>query len=202
MSQPPRYLQEILHEISDQIKDSSVSLGEIVDFLHERGFGVLLFLFALPMALPLPVPPGINVIMATPLLFLTFQLIYGAEKPWLPAFARKKQFDKPAFDKIVRQSDPWLKRMAWFIRPRLALFSRGRVSHLVGLFGFLFAACICIPIPLTNTVPSFAILLMAVGLLMRDGLAILTGMIIGSAWITLLATLGVAGLKAVLSMIG
>ena len=178
-----------------------MTLGEIVDFLHERGFGVLLFLFSLPMALPLPVPPGINVILATPLLFLTFQLVYGAKKPWLPEKARQKEFSKESFDKIVAQSTPWLNRLSWFIRPRLGFITQGWISHLVGVFGLIFALCVCIPIPLTNTVPSFAILLMAVGLLMRDGLAIIGGMVIGSVWITILATVGIAGLKTLIQLL-
>ena len=201
MTETPRSINQILHEISGEITDKTISLGELVDFLHERGFGVLLFLFALPMALPLPVPPGINLLFATPLLFLSFQLLYGAKKPWLPPFLRKREFNKTAFDKMVKQGDLWLKRLSWFIRPRLGFVTQGWVSHIVGLFSLLFALCICIPIPLTNTVPSFAVLLMAVGLLMRDGLAIIAGMVIGSAWIGILATLGISGLKALIQML-
>ena len=178
-----------------------MTLGDLVNFLHERGFGILIFLFALPMAVPLPVPPGINLLFATPLLFLTFQLIYGAKQPWLPKKIRSKHFSKTAFDKIIVQAEPWLNRLNWFIRPRLGFITQGWISHLVGVFGFLFALCICIPIPMTNTVPSFAILLMAVGLLMRDGLAIVAGMIAGSIWIGLLATVGIAGLKTLIHYI-
>lgn len=201
MSHTPRSINQILHEISEEITEKTITLGVLVDFLHERGFGVLLFLFALPMALPLPVPPGINILFATPLLFLSFQLIYGAKKPWLPASARKRSLSKKSFDKLVIQSDPWLRRLSWFIRPRLGFITQGWIAHLIGVFGVLFALCICVPIPLTNTIPSFAILLMAVGLLMRDGLAILGGMLIGTTWIALLATLGISGLKALIHMV-
>jgi hypothetical protein len=42
---------------------------------------------------------------------------------------------------------------------------------------------VCIPLPLTNTVPSFGIALMSVGVVTRDGLAVIAGAIIGLLWV-------------------
>ena len=102
---------------------------------------------------------------------------------------------------MIRQAEPWINRLSFFIRPRMGQVTQGRISHVIGIFGFLFALCVCVPIPLTNTVPSLAIALMAVGVLMRDGLAIVAGIIVGSAWISLLLTLGVTGFKALIHTI-
>lgn len=197
---PPRHINEILDEAIAQIKTETTTIGGFMDALHERGFGIFLFLFALPMALPLPVPPGINILFSTPLLFLTFQQIYGAHSPWLPQFIRRRTLTRAWLGKTITQSKPWLARLSFFIKPRLAPVTHGRIAHLTGLFGFIFALSICVPLPFTNTVPSFAIALMAVGVLMRDGLAVIAGMVIGSAWITLLLTLGVAGLRALIHL--
>ena len=197
----PRSIQTLLTETMDKIHLKTITLGEFTDILHERGFGILIFLFALPMALPLPVPPGINLLFSTPLLFLTFQQIYGAKQPWLPKSIRGRTLKKQALDKTIRQATPWLDRLGYFIRPRLGFMTRGLASNLIGLFGFVFSACISIPIPLTNTVPSMAVAIMAIGVLMRDGLAVIGGMILGSVWLTILATLGISGFKALLSSI-
>lgn len=200
-SATPRHINTILADIIHGETLSKGCLGDVVDALHERGFGILIFLFALPMALPLPVPPGINLLFAVPLLFLTFQQIYGAKTPWLPLKIRHKDFDTGKMKIILSKAKPWLDRLSLLIRPRLGWMTRGIPSRLIGVFGFIFALCICIPIPLTNTVPSFAILLMALGILMRDGLAVISGMIVGSLWIFLLATLGVEGFRALIGMI-
>jgi hypothetical protein len=197
----PRHINDILSDIAAGFTAETISIGEVIHIMHERGFGMIIFLFALPMALPLPVPPGVNLLFSVPLLFLTAQMIYGAHQPWLPSFIRKKTLSKKAFDKFFRHAAPLLNKLSLLIRPRLGFVTQGWISNMIGIFGFLFALCICIPIPMTNTVPSFAILLMAIGLLMRDGLAILTGMLIGSGWILLLVTLGIAGLKALMSLI-
>ena len=201
MTEKIRSLNDLLNEAVSTITAETTTLGHFIDSLHERGFGVLIFLFALPMAIPVPVPPGVNLLFSTPLLFLAFQQIYGAKKPWLPSFIRNKTIRKSALEKTVTTAQPWLNRLSFFIRPRFGDVTQGRISHLIGIFGFLFALCVSIPIPMTNTVPSLAIALMAIGVLMRDGLAILAGMVIGSTWIALLLTLGISGFRALIGLI-
>ncbi len=199
----PRHINDLLDEIvlTTGVSDQEMNIGNFIDILHERGFGIMIFLLALPMALPLPVPPGVNLFFAVPLMFLTFQQIYGAHRVWLPSSIRRKKFNHERIASVIETAKPWLNRLSLFIRPRIAFMTRGIPSKLIGLFGFLFAMCVCIPIPMTNTVPSFAILLMALGVLMRDGLAVIGGMIIGCIWITLLGTLGIAGFKALINLI-
>lgn len=189
----PRHLETLLDEALETIKTPKIPMGYFVDTLHERGFGILVFLFALPMAIPLPVPPGVNLLFSTPLLFLTFQIMIGAKAPWLPQKIRNKTLKRSSIEDIINKSKPWLCRFSFLIRPRLAFMTRGLWSNFIGLSGLLFALCISVPIPMTNTVPSFAVLLMAVGILMRDGLAVIGGIIIGFLWIALLATVGITG---------
>jgi hypothetical protein len=43
-----------------------------------------------------------------------------------------------------------------------------------------------IPLPATNTVPGIGIAIASIGLITRDGLLVLAGLAIGSAWILLL----------------
>ena len=54
----------------------------------------------------------------------------------------------------------------------------------------LFSASIMVPLPGTNTVPGFAVVLVAMGLLQRDGILVCIGSVLGTAWI---ATLVFAG---------
>jgi hypothetical protein len=199
MSPTPRHINDIIDEITHKISDKNKTIQCLIDVLHERGFGILIFIFALPMALPLPVPPGVNLLFAVPLLFLTAQQILMAKQPWFPKTIRNKTIDPNMIKRVLIKSKPLMGKLSILIRPRLAWVTHGLCSRLIGVFGFLFALCVCIPIPMTNTVPSFAILLMAVGVLMRDGLAVLGGMIVGSLWVLMLATLGVAGFQALLS---
>jgi hypothetical protein len=83
--------------------------------------------------------------------------------------------------------------------------TQGLFSNLIGACGVLMALSILVPLPLTNTVPAMGIALMALGVLMRDGLAVIAGMALGLTWIAILAfaviTLGVEGVDAVKAFI-
>ena len=53
-------------------------------------------------------------------------------------------------------------------------------------------ATLTIVLPMTNTIPSVALSLLAVGLIQRDGLFVIGGAVVATAWIGLLTTLAVA----------
>lgn len=199
MNSEIRSLSELIKDVQDKIPQHELSFSELLEAFHERGFGLILLLFALPMALPIPVPPGLNIALATPLILLTAQQLYGRRTIWLPQRIRQKKFSSGALKDMLDKAQPWIHKIEWLIRPRLAFITQGVCSHFIGFCGLLMALAICVPIPLTNTVPSLGIALMAIGVLMRDGLAVLTGIIIGLSWISLLAILGDVGLRFFLS---
>mgnify|MGYP006429294465 CR=1 FL=1 len=195
-----RPLSDLLKEFQAEIDGEQTSVGEILQAFHERGFGVVLFVFALPMALPVPVPPGVNILLALPLLLLTAQQMMGRHTIWLPEKLKAKTIKTRSLNGILGKAIPKVIWMEGLTRPRLAFMTSGLSSHIIGLAGFIMALAICVPIPLSNTVPSFGIAIMAIGVLMRDGLAVLFGMLIGLTWVACLSTIlifiGVEGVDA------
>jgi len=157
-------------------------MSDLLEALHERGFGFLLFIFALPAAIPLP-GLGVNIIIALPLLFLTAQQAMGRQSIWIPASIKHKSISRETFNGMVDKSLPLVKRIEFFVRPRLGFITDGVFSVFIGILGLVMALSICVPLPLTNTVPAFGIALMAVGVIMRDGLAVIAGAMIGTAWV-------------------
>ncbi len=181
-----RSLAVLLDDLKNDLTGDTVSIDSLIKALHERGIAMLLLIFAAPMALPLPVPPGVNVALASPLVLLTAQQALGAHTIWLP---RKIRDQTMARDKLAGLLDgliPWMKRLEVIIRPRLRWVTQDGASRFFGLLGLLMALTVCIPLPLTNTAPSFGIALMSAGFMMRDGLAVIAGAVIGIAWIALL----------------
>jgi hypothetical protein len=194
-------LDEIAFEESDKKESDRIFFHEIVEAFHERGFGMLLLILAAPMALPLPVPPGVNIILASPLIFLTAQQAIGRHTPWLPQFILQKQVKLSLFQKTMGGILPWIKKIEIISRARFGFITQGIFSYIIGLSGFLMALSVCVPLPLTNTVPSLGICLMAFGVFMRDGLAVLAGMLIGFSWIALLIIAGEAGIRYAVNLI-
>ncbi len=182
----PRKISEVLVDLKDQMPQDKVCTFDLLEALHERGFGFLLFLFALPAALPLP-GLGVNTIIALPLLFLTVQQTMGRRRLWVPEIIKYKSISRAGFDKILETALPYITKIEIFIKPRLGFITQGGFGNLIGLAGLIMTLSICVPLPLTNTVPAMGVALMALGVIMRDGLAVLAGMVVGLVWVAMIA---------------
>ncbi len=156
-----------------------VTLGELLHALHERGFGLLMLVLVLPNCVPFPLPPGLSTVLSLPLLFLSTQMIMGLDAPWLPSWLARKRIGRKSLAKIVKLANPRLKKIELFLRPRLFFVSTRTGEKLLGAFWFLFSISIAIPLPMTNFVPGVGIMVSALGLLSKDGVIILLGILIG-----------------------
>jgi hypothetical protein len=183
-----RSLSDLLNDLQAQTVAKEISLKTLLETFHERGFGFFLLLFSLPAALPIPAI-GLNAIIALPLLILTAQQAAGRHTIWLPESWLSKSISKKKIDGYIETASPWVRGVENFVRPRLPFITQGFCSNMIGIFGFVMALAVTIPLPLTNTVPSMGIAFMAMGVLMRDGLAVIIGILIGIGWILLLSWL-------------
>lgn len=188
-----RTISEVFVDLEQKMTGERVSIDNILEALHERGFGFLLLIFAAPMALPIPVPPGINIILASPLILLTAQQAIGRHTIWLPQFVRKKSMKRDKMVSVFNAVIPWMKKLEVIVKPRFEFVTHGMSSNIIGILGLVMALAVCVPLPFTNTVPSLGIALMAVGVIMRDGLAVLAGSIIGTLWVSMLIFVGIEG---------
>ena len=164
-----------------------LTLREIRDRLDERGFGLMILILAIPCLVPALY--GVPQIVGIPILLLAGQMLAGRIEPWLPEAVLKRRVSKAWLD---RMADFATKRMGWFeqlSRPRLTVFAEGWAERVVALFMIL--ATLTIVLPMTNTVPSVALTLLAVGVIQRDGLFVLGGAAVAVGWATALATVAI-----------
>lgn len=178
-------ISDILKDIETACDGERISIDDLLEAFHERGFGFFLFIFALPAALPLPAF-GVGTILGIPLVFLTAQQAIGRHTIWFPKKFRKKDMKRENVISLIEKALPWTARIEKLIKPRLNFVTQGTFSRMIGVCGFVMALSVCVPLPLTNTVPSFGIALMSIGILMRDGLAVLAGALIGIIWVLVL----------------
>ncbi len=199
-----RSLSDILKSIETECSGETISIDNLLEAFHERGFGFFLFIFALPAALPIPAV-GVGTILGMPLVFLTAQQAIGRHTIWFPERFKEKGLKRETVISMVERALPWTKRVEKLIKPRLSFVTQGLFSRIIGIFGFIMALSVCVPLPLTNTVPSFGIALMSIGVIMRDGLAVLAGAIIGMLWVSALVAvvlfLGTEGIDVVKELI-
>lgn len=169
---------QLLKELASAKKStSSITLGEINEYLSERGFALLLILFSFPMAIPLPYPPGFTTILGLPLLFFSIQMFMGMDKPSLPKWIASKSIQTSHLIFAVEKSSKYFIKLENLLKPRLAYFSSIHGEKLIGFFAILCSIAITLPIILGNAIPSAGIFIMALGLLGKDGFVIIIGII-------------------------
>ncbi len=173
-----RRISSILDALPGIVAGDRISFGDLVDAFDGRAYGPLIVLFAAPNILPVALP-GISAILGVPLILLTAQLMLGRRRPWLPGFVRRRSLSRRDFERFVGKVVPRLRRIETWIRPRFLMASGPVARRLIGAGGLVLATIICLPVPLGNAIPGLSLVLMAVGLLGRDGLAVLGGALVG-----------------------
>jgi len=186
-TEPRHGLISALEDISETAPEDGMSLGSFVDALGERAFGIILFAMALPISVPFLY--GIPQIMAVPMMILSYQMASGRHEPWLPTKFKSRQMDKDGLVKLARFGRKWFGWLEALARPRLTFLSGAAAERLVGFVFMVFCASILVPLPLTNSTPGIALAIAALGLLTKDGLLVLGGLLLGMAWVALLITM-------------
>ncbi|WP_305972353.1 MULTISPECIES: exopolysaccharide biosynthesis protein [unclassified Mameliella] len=184
----PMAISDRLDSLVAEAQGESVTLDWILSQLHERAFGLFLLILALPCCIPFLY--GIPQIVSLPLMFVSVQILLGRRVPWLPSRLGARTVSTSGLGNLARRAGPWLRRIEAISRPRLGALTRRPIDQVVGLGLVLFSASIMVPLPGTNTVPGFAVVVVAMGLLQRDGVLVLIGAFLGTTWI---ATLVFAG---------
>lgn len=182
--EPPASFIDVIVGLKKVAGPDGASIGEIVDQLDERAFGLLILLFAIPCLVP--GLPGAQLI-AIPIFLLAIQLAFGAKEVWLPRRALEARVKSAWIESIADFADKRLRWTTVFSKPRLTFLASGVAERMVG--AICAAASITIMLPITNSIPSLAITLIAVGLLQTDGLFTLAGSLLGLAWTTFLVVM-------------
>jgi hypothetical protein len=191
-SKEPLQASEVLENVVETKKSrDELLLGEIKDALNERGFGLLLLFFSVPLAVPVPVPPGVTTIASIPLLLLSVQIILGRKTPWLPLWLMRKKIRRRTLAKILEKSTPSLRRIEKILRPRLVFISGN--ERFVGFMCFILACNTAIPVPFGNILSAAGISIISLGFLSRDGFVITLGYILGFVGILLSVALFLLG---------
>lgn len=162
-------LSSVLRRIAADIEDR-IRLSELARLFGDRTFGALLLVFALPNLIPLP--PGSSTVLGVPLIFIAAQLAVGRPVLWLPRSIGDRSFAKGDMQRIVELTTPALRRTERLLAPRFGWLLNDR---LIGAACLVLAIILALPIPLGNMLPALSICAFALGLLQRDGLAVLAG---------------------------
>lgn len=172
----------------DDAGDPQAKFGDVIDRLDERAFGFLLLLLALPCCLPFVyILPQL---VALPMLALAGQMAMGRHHPWLPKKLHERAFSIAAFENVLARSQKYVGWVERISHPRLLPITSSAGARVTGALLLIPAASILVPLPSTNTIPGIGVAVASLGMIERDGLLVLGGLLIGFLWVGLLLFLG------------
>ena len=170
-------LSNLIEHVFDPAR-GPVTCGELVEELDRHGMAVILILFSIPAALPVPAA-GYSTLLSIPLLIIGLRLLAGYDTLWLPARLRRRPFDTARFNRrVVDAMLRLVQAVERFSSPRLTGLVRAPAMRVViGLVICALACSMLLPIPGTNTAPAFGIFLIGFSLLEDDGVLLLAGVL-------------------------
>lgn len=180
--------------LAETIADEIVTLGELVERLARRGFGLLMIVLALPTMIPV-LPPGSSAVVGILYIILAVQMLLGLDQPWLPHRLRTYRLSPRAVTALRQRGVPVVRRIERYSRPR-PLFPDERIAaRAVALAVLVVGVILFFPLPFLNTIPALGILLLGIGLLNRDSVFLLAGFLI-TIGVTLVVAFGLGTLYA------
>lgn len=195
---PPR-VSEDLRRLLDLAGGRAMPMGEILQESRGRGLQTIAIILCLPFLSPVSIP-FLSVPFGAAIAVCGLRIALR-HQPWLPGFVKARSIPFPVLEKMLLFGIAAHVRLEKFLRVRWPVLVVGHPAQMAaGLTISLAAVFLSLPIPppfpLTNTIPGFAIILISLGMLERDGLAIFIGYVltaIAAVYIALIATLGGAG---------
>ena len=169
---------------------------DILATFGSRSHAFLVLFFSIPFIQPVPLA-GLSTIMGSVIMLLGLFLALG-RAPWLPERVLRRHIQPHIIQSICRGIIRVLEKTEKIIRPRLGglVLARGIEilnGSLILLFAFLLA--LPLPIPFTNSVPAYFLILNALAWLEGDGVLLLISYVVAIAGIIFFLSLGVGAIE-------
>lgn len=174
-------LVDLLDRLKDNLDGDTITMGDIVEAVGRRSFGPLFIIVSLLAILPTGAIPGMSILTGTIMLFLSVQLLFGANRVWLPGFVERRGLPRERLETSIEKMRPRADTIDRFVRPRLKALLNPPFIQLVA-FGGVIVSLSMYPLALVpfGAFPAgLSLLVIGLGLAARDGLLIAFGIVLG-----------------------
>jgi hypothetical protein len=203
-SAPKSQLSTDLEILQARVKGKSLTFAELKQALKGRGSAMLLILLALPFCF-LPIP-GLSTPFGIAICLIGACLLIGRE-PWLPRFIMHRRLSPTRLTQLLTGAVKIARQLEKFVRPRLPFLHTGPgMLQLIGLAIVIagLGLMLPLPIPFSNHLPAWAVVLLAIGMMEKDGLCVLLGhltAIVTWVFIALTSVFAVRGFQKLLDFL-
>lgn len=171
-------LGDQLAGIIEHLPEDRLSLRALLDTFGDEGLLLLTILLTIVFLIPVSIP-GVSTVFGAAIVLVGVSRL--SRRPlWLPGRLKDKDLPAARLRPGLQAGLKWVRRMERVSRPRrLPFFVDGRAMDIFNNLAFILAALLLMApfglIPFSNTIPGLALLLYAIGMIQRDGGAILLG---------------------------
>jgi hypothetical protein len=159
------------------VRGHEVTLRELLVYVGEQGLLFFCAILAMPFLVPVSLP-FMSTALGLPMLLIGTAIILG-RLPWMPSRLLDHALPSEAVQKVLRRAQRTAERFEHLVKPRLlALTGTAVVNSLHGITLVLAVLLLMAPlpfVPLANTLPAIAIILVCLGIAERDGALLLGG---------------------------
>jgi hypothetical protein len=199
---PEKRLSVALAETAAAVSGHVVTLRELLGYVGEQGLLVFCAVLAAPFLIPVSLP-FMSTALGLPMLLIGFAVTLN-RVPWLPERLLDHALPSATVQQVLARIARWAERVEHLIRPRmLGLTGSPSINVVNGGLLLLSVLLLMAPlplVPLANTLPGVAIMLLAIGMAERDGIVVLCGYgvaLLSAAYIgVLMAVVIYAGMNA------
>jgi len=187
MSEGKRSLTQLVDDIIDVADDDKVTLKDLVEAVGHASFTPLLLVPAIAVATPLSGIPLFSALMGVLIFLVAIQMLFHLDHLWFPKWILKRETSsrrvRATFEKI-RPVMSWLDK-----------HTHERLKPLVRRPMILLPQLLCVVtglmmpfleiVPFSSALAGVAVAFLALGMLARDGLFIVLGLIpyFGLLWL-------------------
>ena len=170
-------LSRALTDAASSLKGETASVRELLALIGEQGMLVLCIFLTIPFLVPVSIP-GVSTVFGL-LVVLIGVGVMTNRIPWLPSRLIDKRFPTEKLCPALLQGAKILQRLERYLHPRWGVLTRSAAMNrfngaMIVVAGLLLMAPFGL-VPFSNTLPAFAILFLAAGMLEQDGLIVFLG---------------------------
>ena len=156
--------------------NASPTINQMLKHTEGRGLHLMMILLCLPFLTPVPIP-GASSLLGAVIFLMALRLAFLLP-PGLPDFIGERRIRLDQYPRQIRGSIKFLRVVERLIKPRRSVWLNWRVIYsgnatLIAFMAFLLA--LPVPLPFTNTLPAYTIILLAASMMEEDGVLIWLG---------------------------
>ncbi len=186
---------QLIEDVVNKASSDRILIKDLVDAMHSIGFGLVIMIFAFGLIIPLP--PPFPSIISLPLLVFSVQMVMGYTSPKLPKRFAKLSVKRSVLAMLTKKSSPYIHKVERILKPRLLFMTSVNAERVIGFFILIFSTFVTVPLPLSNFIPGLGVLIISFGLLGKDGLVVILGILVGIAGIVVSITAVFLGVEAI-----